>query len=359
MSNRIQDLLQKEQLTKEDLLTILSISDPSEAQLIFDAAKNLKTSITGNKIYYRGIIEFSNICSKDCYYCGIRKSNPFVDRYKMEPEEIVKEALWAHQAGYGSIVIQGGEIQSPVFTNYIEAVLNEIKDKCNGELGITLSLGEQPIETYERWFTAGAHRYLLRIETSNKELYKTLHPKDHLWEVRIQALRDLRKCGYQVGTGVMIGLPGQSIEDLANDIVFFREIDIDMIGMGPFIPHNETPLASIEASFDSEKQLFLGLKMIAATRLFLKDVNIASTTALQALSPIGREKGIEAGANIIMPNLTDTLYRSSYQLYNNKPCLDENSTMCQSCLDTRIGTTGQEVGYNEWGDSLHFKKRQE
>lgn len=346
------------EMTREELIALLSLEDAESIKSLHDAALEMKYRHCGNKVYYRGIIEFSNICSKDCYYCGIRKSNDNVERYRMDREEMVKEALWAWEAGYGSIVIQGGEVQSPAFTQFIEEVLLEIKEKSNGELGITLSLGEQDRETYTRWFNAGGHRYLLRVETTDSELYGKLHPEDHSFDERKACLSLLRECGYQVGTGVMIGLPGQTIENLADDILFFKEMDIDMIGMGPFIPHHQTPLSSAEEAFSSDEQLKLGLKMIAVTRLFLEDVNIASTTALQALTHNGREQGIAAGANIVMPNLTDTQYRTGYQLYDNKPCLDENSGMCRSCLDRRIQSVGESVGYREWGDSPHFLKKQ-
>ncbi|HRR29223.1 MAG TPA: hypothetical protein P5270_07645, partial [Victivallales bacterium] len=227
-----------------------------------------------------------------------------------------------------------------------------------GQLGITLCVGEQDEETYLRWFNSGAHRYLLRIETSSPELYRKIHPHDHSFEKRVNAIKTLKKIGYQTGTGVMIGLPGQEIENLADDILFFKDIDADMIGMGPYIPHNETPIGIESFGYNSEKQLELALKMIAVTRIFLKDVNIASTTALQALKINGRELGLIAGANIIMPNLTETKYRPSYKLYNGKPCLDENSSMCKACLKRRIESIGESIGFGEWGDSPHAKKKQ-
>jgi biotin synthase len=213
-----------------------------------------------------------------------------------------------------------------------------------GELGITLSLGEQTEDVYRAWFDAGAHRYLLRVETTNRELYRALHPVTHDFDARIECLQRLRRVGYQVGTGVMIGLPGQTTEDLANDIAFFRDHDIDMIGMGPYVLHSDTPLADVLDSIDPETQLELGLKMIAVTRLVLRDVNIAATTALQALNPVGREMGLQAGANIIMPNLTDTQYRESYQLYEGKPCMDEDSSMCRGCLQRRVAGIGETIG---------------
>lgn len=359
MTTLLERARREEDLSRDDLIQLLS-TPKAEQQELFDSAYAIKEKYVGKTCYFRGIIELSNICSKDCYYCGIRKSNKNTERFRMERNEILDEALWAHKQNYGSLVMQSGEIQSEEFTTFIEEVLLEIKERSNDELGITLSLGEQTEETYQRWFNAGAHRYLLRIETSNKELYGKLHPADHDFDIRVNCLKLLRKVGYQVGTGVMIGLPGQTTGDLADDLQFFKDIDIDMIGMGPYIPHDETPLAKKMLSWtdgDQAAQFRLGLKMVATARLFLRDVNIAATTALQALDPVGREKGLLAGANVIMPNLTDTQYRPSYQLYNNKPCLDENSTMCRGCLSKRIGSIGETIGLGEWGDSPHYASR--
>ncbi len=344
-------------LTKENMLYLLNSEDQAEFDELTKAAYEVKNENVGHKAYYRGIIEFSNICEKDCYYCGIRKSNKNVNRFAMNLEEILDCAELAWKMNYGSLVLQSGERTDETFVSFVENVIKEIKKMSNNELGITISLGEQSEETYRRWFEAGAHRYLIRIETSNDALYKTLHPEDHDFSERYECLNRLRRVGYQVGTGVMIGLPNQTMEDLVNDIVFFKEQDIDMIGMGPYIIHHDTPLAEKVKNFDKNRQLKLGLKMIALTRLYLKDVNIASTTALQALHHEGREFGLQAGANIIMPNITHVKYREGYKLYDNKPCTDENATMCRACLEGRIGKIGEEIGYNEWGDSPHYVKR--
>lgn len=358
--NAINQLLSKSNYTKPDIINLLSINE-DDVNKLYQKAYETKSKTVGNTVYYRGIIEFSNICEKNCYYCGIRRDNENPDRYRMRKEEIIQAAEFAQKSDYGSLVLQSGEIKNPAFTDYIASLLKEIKNIQGRELGVTLSLGEQTLETYRKWFEAGAHRYLLRIETSNSELYKKLHPHDHDFTSRFKALENLKKCGYQVGTGMMIGLPGQTKENLAEDILFMKKHDIDMIGMGPFIPHPDTPMADSLGAFDEIKneQLELSLKMIAITRIVLKDVNIAATTALQALDPIGREKGLQAGANIIMPNITDTKYREGYQLYENKPCLDENSAMCKGCLEARISSIGEKIGYNEWGDSPHYYKRME
>lgn len=346
-------------LTVPDLRQILELESPDDLDRLFKAAYAVKERFSGRKVFLRGLIEVSNICRKDCYYCGIRKSIKTMQRFQLSLQEIVNAAMWAHSRRYGSIVIQGGERDDEPFIKLIEDAILEIKDKSAGRLGITLSMGEQTPEVYQRWFDAGAHRYLLRIESSNPELYRKLHPPDHSHDIRLQCLDSLKNIGYQVGTGVMIGLPFQTIDDLIGDLLFFQEMDVDMIGMGPYLVSRDTPLAKEMPDFETLKaqQLKLGLKMIAAARLLLKDVNIAATTALQALDPKGREQGLLAGANVIMPNLTDVQYRSSYQLYDNKPCLDENSEQCRFCLERRVQSIGETIAWDEWGDSRHFAAR--
>ncbi|MFA5160408.1 MAG: [FeFe] hydrogenase H-cluster radical SAM maturase HydE [Candidatus Omnitrophota bacterium] len=343
-------------MTRNEMLSWLREKDPQKLEKLFREARACAVRHVGPKVYFRGIIEFSNLCVKDCYYCGIRKSNSNVTRFTMDEEEILKCAMAAQEMNYGSIVLQSGERQDEGYVRFIEDILRKIKDATSGKLGITLSLGEQIAGTYERWFKAGAHRYLLRIETSDPALYKRLHPEDHSFKVRRESLRTLRRIGYQVGTGVMISLPFQTHKNLVEDILFFKKEDIDMVGMGPYVPHEETPLVPV--NYDPAENFRLGLVMIALTRLVLKNVNIAATTALQTLDPSGRERGVLAGANIIMPNITPTDYRKFYQLYNNKPCLDENARQCKSCLDRRIQAAGAEIGYNEWGDSKHFFEKQ-
>ena len=355
---KIDQILEKDKFNTDDLIKLLK-TEEEEKQKLFQKAYEIKSENVGTKVYYRGIIEFSNICRKNCYYCGIRRDNQKLDRYKMTDQEIIEAARFAYKSGYGSIVLQSGEQSNPAFSEYITEMVKRIKINTDGNLGITLSLGEQPYGTFKRWYDAGAHRYLLRIETSNPDLYKRLHPENHKFKAREKAIQDLQKSGYQVGTGMMIGLPGQNEKDLVNDILFMKKRDIDMIGMGPYIPHPDTPMADSMGDFDEIKsdQLELSLKVIALTRIILQDVNIAATTALQALDPVGREKGLLAGANIIMPNITDTKYREGYKLYDNKPCIDENSGQCKNCLEQRIDSLGEEIGYNEWGDSPHYFKR--
>ncbi|MDZ4181803.1 MAG: radical SAM protein, partial [Candidatus Cloacimonadaceae bacterium] len=245
------------------MIQLLSLTDPIEIEALYKRAYAIKEQFVGTTVYYRGLIELSNICAKDCYYCGIRASNSAVERYLIDKEEVLAEAKWCFDQGYGSIVIQSGEREDKWYADHITDLVSGIKKLSGGELGITLSLGEQSEAVYRQWFEAGAHRYLLRIETSNPELYKTLHPADHSFEKRVGCLRTMKKIGYQVGTGVMIGLPGQTVADLADDILFFYDEDIDMLGMGPFIPHQETPLGHLSAQYDPDIALRDALKMIA------------------------------------------------------------------------------------------------
>jgi len=358
----IQNILNQDILTKEDLLYLMKVEDKNDLELIFNKAYEIKENEVGKKVYYRGLIEFSNYCIKNCLYCGIRKDNKDVERFQMSKEEILEGAKWIYDNNYASIVLQAGERQDSDFVDFVEDILKEIKKLSNNKLGITISLGEQSFETYKRWFDAGAHRYLLRIESSNKEIYKGLHPNDNKHEhaTRLECLKHLKTIGYQVGTGVMIGLPNQSEEDLVNDILFYKELDIDMIGMGPYIISDNTPMGEIykDNVMSKEKRVELSLKMIALSRILLKDVNIAATTALQGLDKMGREKGLKAGANILMPITTTEKHRAKYQLYNDKPCIDDNAEQCKKCLAGRVASVGDEIIYGQWGDSLHYKKRQ-
>ena len=340
------------------LAELLSVRDPGQLAELYAAAYAIKRSEVTPTVYFRGLIEFSNLCSKDCLYCGIRRSRP-LHRYTMDPEEILDCARFAFENRYGSIVLQSGERRDQAFTELVAELLREITSESRGGLAITLSCGEQDEATYRRWHEAGAARYLLRIETSSRRLYGRLHPDDHSYDERLRCLHSLREIGYQVGTGVMIGLPFQTIEELADDILFFYDHDIDMIGMGPYVPHHATPLGSDPAAAiaTDEERLELALKMIAVTRLVLADVNIASTTALQSLDAQGRELGLQAGANVIMPNLTPVKYRGDYLLYDGKPCIDEDAAHCLGCLAKRIQSIGEEIGWGKSGDSPHALKR--
>jgi biotin synthase len=360
MNLTMENLLNKEHLNKEDIITLLSANE-DDTKRLFAKAAEIKEKYVGNKVYFRGLIEFSNMCGKNCYYCGIRAGNNQIERYNLTDDEILDCARFAHENHYASVVLQSGEIATEAFARRIEHLLTEIKHLSTNKLGITLSLGEQTEDIYQRWFNAGCHRYLLRIETSNQELFQKIHPNNahHSFETRLNCLKSLRKIGYQVGTGVMIGLPFQTLEDLANDLLFIQEFDVDMVGMGPYIEHQDTPMFEYRnLLLPRQERLTLGLKMIAILRIMMKDINIAAATALQAIDPMGREKGIKVGANIIMPNVTPGQYRNNYKLYQDKPCTDENPDDCTQCLEARINMTGNTIGYNEWGDSKHFEKKQ-
>jgi len=336
------------------LTTLFDTENPEELAALFEAAYKMKLRYVGRIVRLRGLIEISNICAKNCHYCGIRGSNRVLHRYTMTREEILSAARFALDCNYGSLVLQAGERCDRSWIEWITELVREIKHLSSGQLGITLSLGEQTAATYRQWFEAGAHRYLLRIESSNPELYAKMHPADHLFARREKCLEELGDIGYQVGTGVMTGLPGQNAEDLADDVFFFRHHDVDMIGLGPYIPHPHTPMGRrLIARFNPAKALLSARKMIAVTRLVLRDVNIASTTALQALADDGREQGLLSGANVIMPNMSPTANRADYELYTNKPGLDENAAETRAKLEQAIDVIGEKIGYGEWGDSPH------
>ncbi len=359
MNKHIQHLATKTSLNKDDIKYMLSCKGEDEKKL-FSLSKSIRDKELGPYVYLRGLIELSNICKKNCYYCGIRKNNSNIARFNIKDKDIIDAARFAWENNYGSIVIQGGERDDKDFILRIDSILKKIKQLSNGDLGITLSLGEQTQETYKRWFESGGHRYLLRIETSNRDLYYKIHPKDnlHYFEKRLECLYFLQEEGYQTGTGVMIGLPFQTIDNLADDLLFFKKLNIDMAGMGPYIEHRDTPLYKYKDLLMPLKDRFtLALHMISTLRVLMKDINIAAATALQAIDPIGREKALNIGANIIMPNITPTGERALYTLYENKPCIDESAAECYNCIEARIKMASCEVQYNQWGDSKHFFKR--
>ncbi len=360
MNNKFNKLLNKEDFSDEELLRLLS-AEGEERNMLYKKGARIKADYVGRKVYYRGLVEFSNICGKNCNYCGIRRDNKNIRRYTLTDKEILDAVRFAYENKYASVVLQSGEVESKGFTSRIEKLLREIKHISNNELGVTLSLGEQTRDVYRRWFDAGAHRYLLRIETSDPELFKKIHPGDsrHDFRRRLECLQSIKDIGYQTGTGIMVGLPFQKPEDIAGDILFMRDFDIDMIGLGPYIEHRDTPMFRYrKLLLPPEERFHLTLKTIALLRIIMKDINIAAATAMQAIDPLGREKALMAGANVIMPNITPGKYRDSYKLYENKPCTDEEAEDCNSCLEARIHMAGDEIGYGEWGDSKHYIKRQ-
>ncbi|MBR3571722.1 MAG: [Bacteroidales bacterium] len=355
----IEEILQKDFLEREDIIRLLA-SQGDEMKLLLKKALEVKLARLDNHVHLRGLIEFSNICRKSCLYCGVRSDNKKVERYTLSEDEVVECAKLAHQLGYGSVAIQSGERSDKEFVDTITRILHRIKAIDNGALGITLSLGEQTPEVYRQWFEAGAHRYLLRIESSNEDLYYKIHPRDerHDFHKRLDCIDSLLSIGYQTGTGVMVGLPFQTLEILADDLLFFKKKDVAMVGMGPFIPHPDTPLYQYADQIPSvEDRMNLTLKMIAILRLMMPEINMVAATANQTIDPMGREKAIMAGANVIMPNLTPNEYREDYLIYPDKACVSDKPEECFSCLDIRMKAIGHEILYNAWGDSVAFTKK--
>lgn len=328
-----------------------------ESDELFKTANETKINTVGNIVFTRALIELSNSCIKDCFYCGIRMGNKLTKRYILSDKEISKTIDYTIKSGFKSIVIQSGENSSTEFILKVEDILKQIAQQSNNTIRVTLSMGEHSDDTYKKWQDAGAHRYLLRIETSNPKLYSQIHPHDdkHSFKQRIQCIESLKKLGYQTGSGVMIGIPGQSDEDLANDILFLKNLDIDMCGMGPFLEHEQTPLFN-HATIPLLKRFEFSLKMIALLRLAMPDINIAASTALQSVVPNGREQGILSGANVIMPNITPLHYRELYKLYKNKPGINQNIEDSITALSENINAIGHSLSLDEWGDSLHYKK---
>lgn len=335
-------------LDRKGLAAAIACEDAAFEAALREEAYRVKVATIGPEVYLRGLVEISNICAKNCLYCGIRRDIR-CQRYELSEEEVLATARIAARRRYGSVVIQGGERADAAFIGKVTRLLKAIKSIDTGEdppLGITLSLGEQTREVYEEWLDAGAHRYLLRIESSNPDLYYKIHPRDHSYDRRLQALYDLKEIGYQAGTGAMIGLPFQTAEDLADDLLFYKEFDAPMVGMGPYNPHPETPLTLSGAAFPSAQRRFaLGLKMIALLRLLMPDINIAAATALEILDPRGRERGILSGANVLMPNLTPPQQMVKYNLYDRKTL---NASDVQDLASRDIP-----IGYGRWGDSRH------
>jgi len=356
---KIGSILEKEEFDKEEVIELLAL-EGDDLEMLYRKAAEVRLMNVGNKVYFRGLIEYSNICSKNCFYCGLRCKNKAISRYALEDEEVVETAKIAYEKHFGSLVIQAGERSDRKFVQKIAALLKKIREISEGKLRVTLSLGEQDEETYRLWRENGAQRYLLRIETSNPELYRRLHPDDahHQYQKRLESLAFLRKTGYQVGTGVMIGLPFQTLEDMANDLFFIRNHDIDMVGMGPYVENENTPLFAFQNLLLPRRQrLELSIKLVAILRLIMPEINIAATTAMQTLHPKGREMALKAGANVIMPNLTPLKYREDYMIYDKKPNIHEETEQGLSRLKKSIEAAGCELALGEWGDSQHFQVR--
>lgn len=309
------------------------LKDNSQNDWLFSLADKIRKENVGDEVHLRGLIEFSNICKRTCKYCGLRCENKDIDRYRIEPDDMIFYAQKAVDMGYKTIVLQSGEDE--YYSR--ELLCKIIKGIKTLDVALTLSIGERCFDDYKAFKDCGADRYLIRIETTDKELYKKMHP--HMsFENRVRCLKDLGKLGYEVGTGCLVGLPGQTIESLANDILFFKEINADMVGIGPFIAHPHTPLKDcLNGDFT------LALKVMALTRILLKNINIPATTAMETLNPNGRIIALQSGANVVMPNVTTTEYRAKYEIYPNKICINENPSQCFNCVSGKIRSIGRSV----------------
>ena len=315
---------------------------------LYSKARETAESVFGKKIYIRGLIEFSNHCKNDCRYCGIRRSNRNIKRYRLTPEEILSCCDEGYELGYRTFVLQGGE--DPGFSDQeIEELVIKIK-ASHPDCAVTLSVGERERDVYKRWFDAGADRYLLRHETADEEHYSSLHPKEMSFRHRIECLYNLKSIGYQVGCGFMVGSPGQNAYTLYKDLKLIDDLEPHMVGIGPFLPHSDTPYAGEPPGSLRITRIMLALLRISHPKLLLP-----ATTALGTLQYDGREKGILSGANVIMPNLSPVRVRKLYSLYDNKICTGEESAQCVGCIDKRITAIGYEV-VSDRGDHPDMKQ---
>lgn len=335
MNCKVADIISKaratQHLTKQEIVSLLGDNDINDR--LFAAADQVRAKNVGEAVHLRGLIEFSNICRQNCFYCGLRRDNAGIRRYRLEPDTILAFAAKAKAYGYKTLVLQSGE-DDFYTTDRLQQIISGIKALG---LVITLSIGEKSRAEYAAYRQAGADRYLLRIETTDRRLYAALHP-GMSWENRRRCLWDLKELGYEVGTGCLVGLPNQSLEALADDILFFQELDADMVGLGPFIPNADTPLRSAQGgSFTAS------LKVMAITRLLLPDANIPATTAMETLNKNGRIIALQSGANVAMPNVTEGEYRQLYALYPGKICINDTPAHCRGCISGKITGIGRTV----------------
>ena len=345
-------------MEKKQILSWLREENPLYLSSLYNMADAVRAKFVGNEVHLRGLAEISNHCRRSCAYCGISVMNRKLQRYRMTGEEILTCAQQATDFGFGTLVIQAGE-DTVLKAPWIAGIIREIKRQT--PLAVTLSLGERLAGELALWRRAGADRYLLRFETSDQQLYQKIHPPapGRSTSDRLKLLKLLRKSGYEIGSGIMVGIPGQTYESLADDILLFRKLDLDMIGIGPYLPHPETPLGkswgmapnSTEQVLNTEDMVY---KTIALTRLLCPEANIPSTTALATVNRAeGRELGLSRGANIVMPNLTPLEYRTLYEIYPAKACIFETPQQCQVCLQTRLLTMGRKIGTGQGGRVRH------
>ena len=333
-------------LTDDEFRLVLTCEEPGFADYLALRARTVCEQHYGRDVYLRGLIEYTNICKNNCRYCGIRRDNRNIDRYRLSEEEILSCADNGYALGFRTIVLQGGE--DPYFTDdRLVSIVGKIRQRYP-DCAITLSAGEREKDSYQKLFDAGADRYLLRHETADKEHYELLHPEDMSFDHRMRCLMDLREIGYQVGCGMMVGSPGQEITHLIKDLRFLQTVRPEMAGIGPFIPHHDTEYADYSAGSAD-----LTLRLLSVIRLLLPDVLLPATTALGTIDPMGREKGILAGANVVMPNLSPTDVRGKYLLYDNKICTGDEAAECIRCMELRVAGTGRQVVQSR-GDHVHF-----
>ncbi len=342
----LEELYEKGDLADDKLVCILDNLDPESTEKLFELSRKRREEYYKEFVYMRGLIEFTNYCKQNCAYCGIRGKNDKVDRYRLSKEDILDCCAEGYRLGYRTFVMQGGE--DPLYTDEVLIdLVKEIKAKYP-DTAITLSVGERTKESYAALKEAGADRYLLRHETANKDLYEQIHP-GMSFENRQQCLQYIKEVGFQVGAGFMVGLPGQTNANLVEDLRFLKDLQPHMIGIGPFIPHEDTPLGH-HTGGTVEKTLI----MVAMTRLMLPHTLLPSTTALGTLDPTGREKALKAGANVVMPNLSPTAVREKYELYKDKICTGDEAAHCRGCIERRINSTGYRVDMSR-GDHYEWR----
>lgn len=348
MKNLIEKLYNESYLEPDEFLEVLNNMNDDYRNILFEKAKEVRHRNYGSSVYLRGLIEFTNYCKRNCMYCGIRAANRNADRYRLSLEQILSACESGHSLGYRTFVLQGGEDDYFTDSRIVEMV-SEIKSRFP-DSAVTLSIGEKSYDSYKRFYDAGADRYLLRHETASPELYKKLHP-DSDFENRIQCLRNLKKIGYQIGAGFMVGLPGAKNEDYVKDLMFLKELKPHMVGIGPFIPQKDTPLALGSGGTVQDT-----VTLLAIIRLLLPDVLLPATTALGTIDPMGREKGLEAGANVVMPNLSPVDVRKKYALYDGKICTGDEAAECRMCIERRIEGAGFKADMGR-GDNIHWKRK--
>lgn len=346
MKDIIDRLVKERDLTDEEFEKLILCEDKETTEYLVSKAREVREAVYGKEVYLRGLIEFTNYCKNDCLYCGIRRSNKNAERYRLTEEQILNCCEVGYKLGFRTFVLQGGE-DAYFSDDVLVPLIKEIKEKYP-DCALTLSVGEREKDSYQKLFDAGADRYLLRHETADKEHYESLHPAELSFEHRMQCLWDLKEIGYQVGCGMMIGSPNQTVKHLIKDLRFLQDFKPEMVGIGPFIPHHDTPFADRETG-----SVDITLKLLSIIRIMLPEVLLPATTALGTADGLGREKGILAGANVVMPNLSPTDVRGKYLLYDNKICTGDEAAECIRCMTLRVQKVGYEV-VKKRGDHIRF-----